>query len=185
MRFLLNLWLAMKLNKVKRSVFWPFWHFPSQFDTDRACTYTREICTSPIFKTKSRKSGWSSYLTFQIETRRLWLLSLKFFSDQTMIGVESNWNSFEIRSIRKFAIRLIWKGKKYSKNSMKINSKFVQFDSTTTIGWSQIFQMLDSFEICSIRFWKFMIWLIRKGKNIWKIRWKLIRNSFDSIRLQL
>ena len=59
-------------------------------------------------------------------------------------------NSFD--SIRKFAIRLIRKGKKYSKNSMKINSKFVRFDSTPTIGWSQIFQMLDSFEIRSIRF---------------------------------
>ena len=83
MRFLLNLCLAMKQNKVKRLVFWPFWHFRSQFDTNRSCTYTREICTSPIFKTKSRESGWSSYLTFQIETRRLWLLSLKFSSDQT------------------------------------------------------------------------------------------------------
>ena len=41
-------------------------------------------------------------------------------------------NSFD--SIRKFAIRLIRKGKKYSKNSMKINSKFVRFDSTPTIG---------------------------------------------------
>ena len=61
-------------------------------------------------------------------------------------------NSFN--SIRKFAIRLIREGKKYSKNLMKINSKFVRFDSTPTIGWSQIFQMLDLFEICSkfIRF---------------------------------
>ena len=38
------------------------------------------------------------------------------------IVVESNWNSFD--SIRKFAIRLIRKGKKYL-NLMKINSKFV------------------------------------------------------------
>ena len=47
------------------------------------------------------------------------------------LGVESNWNSFEVRSIRfeKFAIRLIRKGKKHSKISMKINLKFVQFDS--------------------------------------------------------
>ena len=28
------------------------------------------------------------------------------------LGVESNWNSFEIHSIQKFAIRLIRKGKK-------------------------------------------------------------------------
>ena len=51
------------------------------------------------------------------------------WKSQLKLGVESNWNSFEIRSIRKFAIRLIRKGKKYSKNSMKINSKFVRFDS--------------------------------------------------------
>ena len=46
-------------------------------------------------------------------------------------------NSFDLTW--KFAIRLIRKGKKYSKNSMKINSKFVLFDSTPTIGWFQIF----------------------------------------------
>ena len=59
-------------------------------------------------------------------------------------------NSFD--SIRKSAIRLIRKGKKYSKNSMKFNLKFVRFDLTPTIGWSQIFQMLDSFEIRLIQF---------------------------------
>ena len=59
-------------------------------------------------------------------------------------------NSFD--SIQNFAIRLIRKSKKYSKNSVKINSKFVRFDSTSTIGWSQIFQMLDSIRICSFRF---------------------------------
>ena len=36
-------------------------------------------------------------------------------------------NSFD--SIRKFAIQLIRKGKKHSKYSIKINSKFVRFDS--------------------------------------------------------
>ena len=35
---------------------------------------------------------------------------------------------------------------------MKINSKFVRFDSTPTLAWSQNFQMLDSFEIRSIEF---------------------------------
>ena len=35
--------------------------------------------------------------------------------------------------IRKFAIRLIRKGKKYSKNSMKINLKFVRFDSNCRV----------------------------------------------------
>ena len=84
---------------------------------------------------------------------------------QLNLGVESNWNSFD--SIWKFAICLIRKGKKYSKNSMKINSKFVWFDSTPTIGWSQIFQMLDSFEICSIRFEN--LWFH------WFQKWKIIR----------
>ena len=83
-------------------------------------------------------------------------------------------NSFD--SIRKFAIRLIRKGKKYSKNSMKINSKFVRFDSTPTIGWSQIFQMLDSFEIRSIRFENLWFdWFER-----WKIRSIPIRGLNDS-----
>ena len=41
-------------------------------------------------------------------------------------------NSFD--SIRKFANRLIREGKKYSKNSMKINSKFVRFDLTPKQG---------------------------------------------------
>ena len=81
--------------------------------------------------------------------------SILIVYDLIEIGVESNWNSFENSSILKFAIRLIGKGKKYSKNSMRINSKFVQFHSTPTIGWSKIFQMLDSFEIHSIR--KFII----------------------------
>ena len=53
------------------------------------------------------------------------------------VGVESNWNSFEIRPIRTLVIRLIWKGKKCSKNSMKINSKFVRFDS-------KIYNSIDS-----------------------------------------
>ena len=89
-------------------------------------------------------------------------------------------NSFD--TIRKFAIRLIRKGKKYSKNSMKINSKFVRFDSTPTIGWSQIFQMLDLFEIRSIRlenlwFDWFERWKIFR-KNSIKINSKFVR--FDS-----
>ena len=33
------------------------------------------------------------------------------------------------KNIQKFVIRLIRKGKKYSNNLMKINSKFVRFDS--------------------------------------------------------
>ena len=117
--------------------------------------------------------------------------------------MESNWldlvrNSFD--SIWEFAIPLIWKGKKYSRNSIRINWRFVRFHSTPTIGLSQIFEMLDSFN--SIR--KFMIRLIRKvkdnSKNSIKInskfvqfdstptigeepnfqKLKFIRNSFDS-----
>ena len=52
----------------------------------------------------------------------------------TDLGVESNWKSFEIRSIRFENLRFDW---------------------------------------------------FERAKNIRKIRWKLIRNSFDSIRLQL
>ena len=68
-----------------------------------------------------------------------------------------------------------------AKNISKTWWKLVRFDSTpTTIGWSQIFQMSDSFEICSIR--KFMIQLIRKLKNNLKnsikINSKFVR--FDS-----
>ena len=40
-------------------------------------------------------------------------------------GVNLEFDQNSLYSIRKFAIRLIRKGKKYSKNSMKINSKFV------------------------------------------------------------
>ena len=72
-----------------------------------------------------------------------WLFVYYHFFDYYLpvrLGVESNWNLFEIRSIRKFAIRLIRKSKKYSKNLMKINSKFVRFDLTPTIGWCQIFR---------------------------------------------
>ena len=85
--------------------------------------------------------------------------------------MESNWNSFEIRSIQKFAIWLIRKGKKYSKNSMKIDSKFVRFDSNYMVesnfsdaGFVQ--NLFDSI-------WKFMIRLIQKVKN----------NSKNSIKI--
>ena len=49
---------------------------------------------------------------------------------QLRLGLELNWNSFEIRSIRfeKFTIRLIQKGKKSSKNLKIFNSKFVRFE---------------------------------------------------------
>ena len=53
---------------------------------------------------------------------------------------------------------------------MKINLKFVRFDSTPTKGWNQIFQMLE--------IWKFMIWKVKS--NSIKINLK-----FDSIRLHL
>ena len=89
---------------------------------------------------------------------------------QSTVGVESNWNSFEIRSIRKFAIRLIRKRKKYSKNWMNINSKFVRFDSTPTIGWSQI-----GIRLKFVRFENLLFDLFKRAKNI-----REIRNSFNS-----
>ena len=101
--------------------------------------------------------------------------SIRFHSNYR---VESNFqmlNLFEIHTIRKFAIRLIPKGK----NIRKIRWKLIRtsFNSIPTIGWSQIFQMLDSFEIRLI--WKFMIRLIRKvknnSKNSIKINSKLVR----------
>ena len=55
------------------------------------------------------------------------------------------------------------KGEKKSKNSIRINSQFVRLD----LGWSQIFQMLDSFKICSIRFEN--LWFD------WFESWKIIR----------
>ena len=106
------------------------------------------------------------------------LVQCKQLQSRGGVKLEFVQNSFD--SIRKFAIRLIRKGKKYSKNSMKINSKFVRFDSTPTIGWNQIFQMLDLFEICLIRF-----------ENLqfnWFERWKIIQKipSFStSTPLQL
>ena len=89
-------------------------------------------------------------------------------------------NSFD--SIWKFAIWLIQKGKKYLKNSMKINSKFFRFDSTPTIGWTQIFQMLDSFEIRSIRFENLRFDWFERWKIIWKNSIK-INSKFDRFDL--
>ena len=101
-------------------------------------------------------------------TNLLWKSQLK-------LGVESDWNSFEIR-----LIQLIRKGKKYSKNSMKIDSKLVRFDSNYRVesNFSDAGFVRNSFD--SIR--KFMIRLIRKvknnSKNLIKINFKFVR--FDS-----
>ena len=81
------------------------------------------------------------------------------------LGVESNWNLYKIRSIRKFAIRLIRKGKIYSKNSMKINSKFDRLDSTPTTGWSQIFLMLNSTRVEPILAWSLPLCTICTAKS--------------------
>ena len=65
-----------------------------------------------------------------------------------LLGVESNWNSFEIRSIQfKLFDSIDPREQKCSKIGKKINSKFVRFDLTPNIGWSQIFKMMDWFEI--------------------------------------
>ena len=42
-------------------------------------------------------------------------------------------------SIKKFVIWLIWKVKKYLKNSIKINLKFVRLDSTPPLTWNFYF----------------------------------------------
>ena len=83
------------------------------------------------------------------------------------------WKLFD--SIRKFAIRLIRKSKKYSKTSMKINSKFVRFDSNYRVesNFSDAGFVRNSFD--SIR--KFMIRAIRKVKNDSK-NWIKINSKF-------
>ena len=66
-------------------------------------------------------------------------INSKFIRIDSNYRVESNFsdagfvrNSFD--SIRKSMIRLIRKVKNNSKNSIKINSKFVRFDSTPPLG---------------------------------------------------
>ena len=73
-------------------------------------------------------------------TNLLWKSQLK-------LGVESNWNSFEIRLIRKFAIRLIRKAKKNSKNSIIFNSKFVRFERKKFEKFANISNSIFQFEI--------------------------------------
>ena len=120
----------------------------------------------------------------QFETYRFVHLKMRFIEsvlqpiDRGGVKLEFVRNLLDL--IRKFAIRLIRKGKKYSKNSMKINLKFVRFDSNCRVesNW-------NSFEIRSIWFENLRFDWFERAKNIRKIRWKLIRNSFDSIQLQL
>ena len=65
-----------------------------------------------------------------------------------MVGVESNWNSFEIHLIRKFAIRLIRGLKiteKFDKNQFEIPS--IRFDSTSNVAKDvSIIKTLNYFE---------------------------------------
>ena len=84
-------------------------------------------------------------------------------------------NSFD--SIQKFAIRLIRK----AKNTWKIWWKSIRnsFDSTPTIGWNQIFRNWNSFDIHSIRFKNLQFDWFERWKNVPKIRWESIRNSYD------
>ena len=117
-------------------------------------------------------------------------INSKFVQFDSNYRVEQNFSDAEFvrnsfYSILKLMIWLIRKGKKYSKNSMKINSKFVRFGSTPTIGWGQIFKMLDSFEIRLIQFENLWFDWFERWKIIRKIRWKSIRNLFDLIRLHL
>ena len=110
-------------------------------------------------KDNSEVKGWlwffsqTKFASFIIESslvmvRTMLDVKCSFVWSRGGVKLEFVRNSFN--SIRKFAIRLIRKGKKYLINSMKINSKFIRFDSNYRVG--QIFQMLDSFEIRSIWF---------------------------------
>ena len=72
-------------------------------------------------------------------------INSKFIRFDSNYRVESNFsdaglvrNSFD--SIRKFMIRLIRKVKNNSKNSIKINSKFVRFDLTPPLGQETLIQ---------------------------------------------
>ena len=72
------------------------------------------------------------------------LVPIRFVWFNSNYRLESNFQKFDLfDSIRKFAIRLIWKVKKYSKNYIKINSKFVRYDLTPplsrTLEWRSIF----------------------------------------------
>ena len=102
-----------------------------------------------------------------------------------VLGVESNWNSLEICSIQFENLRFDWFER--AKSIQKIRWKLIWnlFDSIRLklyVGWSQIFQMLDLFEIRSIRlenlwFDWFERWKIFR-KNSIKINSKFVR--FDS-----
>ena len=95
--------------------------------------------------------------------------------------VKSNWNLFEIRSIWFKNLRFDWF--KIAKNIPKIRWKsiqiwFVRFNFNFRV--ESNFQKLYSFEIRSIRFKNLQFDWFKRTKNVRKIRWKLIRNLFDS-----
>ena len=102
-------------------------------------------------------------------------------STQIRVGVELEfiWNAF--KWIRKFAIQLIRKGKKYLKNSMKINLnsiRLILLQLQVGVKLSEIGFVQNSFN----RIQKLSIRLIRKVryhlKNLMKIISKFVR--FDS-----
>ena len=97
--------------------------------------------------------------------------------------MESNWNSLD--SIKKFAVRLIWKSRKYSKNSLKINSNLIlSIQLQLWMGWNQIFRKLDSFENHSIRYENLTIRLFQDmkkySKNSLKINSKFVQFNSDT-----
>ena len=136
--------------------------------------------------------GWASHDkrlnwvngAFWVSNWKLWSFKTwhLFASDPNREGVKLEFVRNSFYTIQKFAIRLIRKGKKYSKNLMKINSKFVQFDSTPIIGVEPNFQKLEFVRNLFNSIWKFAFWLIRKAeknsKNSMKINSKFVR--FDS-----
>ena len=90
-------------------------------------------------------------LIYCLRTNCICRVSLKSSFIKFIVWVESNWNSFDL--FQKYAIRLIQKGKIYSKNSMKLNSNSIRSIRLQLIyRMLSNFQKMDSFEICSIRF---------------------------------
>ena len=94
-------------------------------------------------------------------------------------GVKLEFIRNSCNSIWKFAIWLIRKGKKYWKNSMNINSKFVRFDSNYRV----------ESHFSDARFVRNSIWLIQKvknnSKNSIKIDSKFIRFDLTPPLIQL
>ena len=92
----------------------------------KSVRFDSKICNSMIRKSKNNSKNSMKINSNLIHSIRLQLKAGVKFPEIRFVR-----NSFN--SIRKFTIRLIRKVKKYSKNSIKINSKFIRFDSTSIL----------------------------------------------------